>query len=211
MMENFFLFVLMCVLLILLPGPDFAIVTKNTVTRGKFGGMKTALGTCCALLIHTTAAILGLSALIVKSAFLFSIFKYVGAIYLIYLGIKTFWSLRKKKDEVEVEFAQEGTLSNTSCFKQGFLTNILNPKVALFFLTFFPQFVNTSSDTFMPFLIMGITYTILTALWFIFYIYLIDYISVFIKNARTQRVIEGITGAILIGFGLRLALEKANP
>ncbi len=74
MMENFFLFVLMCVLLILLPGPDFAIVTKNTVTRGKFGGMKTALGTCCALLIHTTAAILGLSALIVKSAFLFSIF-----------------------------------------------------------------------------------------------------------------------------------------
>lgn len=211
MMENFFLFVLMCVLLILLPGPDFAIVTKNTVTRGKFCGMKTALGTCCALLIHTTAAILGLSALIVKSAFLFSIFKYVGAIYLIYLGIKTFWSLRKKKDEVEVEFAQEGTLSNTSCFKQGFLTNILNPKVALFFLTFFPQFVNTSSDTFMPFLIMGITYTILTALWFIFYIYLIDYISAFIKNARTQRVIEGITGAILIGFGLRLALEKANP
>jgi RhtB (resistance to homoserine/threonine) family protein len=211
MMENFFLFVLMCVLLILLPGPDFAIVTKNTVTRGKFGGMKTALGTCCALLIHTTAAILGLSALIVKSAFLFSIFKYVGAIYLIYLGIKTFWSLRKKKDEVEVEFVQEGTLSNTSCFKQGFLTNILNPKVALFFLTFFPQFVNTSSDTFMPFLIMGITYTILTALWFIFYIYLIDHISAFIKNARTQKVIEGITGAILIGFGLRLALEKANP
>ncbi|MBB5150320.1 MULTISPECIES: LysE family translocator [Ureibacillus] len=210
-MENFFLFVLMCVLLILLPGPDFAIVTKNTVTRGKFGGMKTALGTCCALLIHTTAAILGLSALIVKSAFLFSIFKYVGAIYLIYLGIKTFWSLRKKKDEVEVEFVQEGTLSNTSCFKQGFLTNILNPKVALFFLTFFPQFVNTSSDTFMPFLIMGITYTILTALWFIFYIYLIDHISAFIKNARTQKVIEGITGAILIGFGLRLALEKANP
>jgi RhtB (resistance to homoserine/threonine) family protein len=211
MMENFFLFVLMCVLLILLPGPDFAIVTKNTVTRGKFGGMKTALGTCCALLIHTTAAILGLSALIVKSAFLFSIFKYVGAIYLIYLGIKTFWSLRKKKDEVEVEFVQEGTLSNTSCFKQGFLTNILNPKVALFFLTFFPQFVNTSSDTFMPFLIMGITYTILTALWFVFYIYLIDHISAFIKNARTQKVIEGITGAILIGFGLRLALEKANP
>ncbi|WP_096550107.1 LysE family translocator [Ureibacillus thermosphaericus] len=210
-MENFFLFVLMCVLLILLPGPDFAIVTKNTVTRGKFGGMKTALGTCCALLIHTTAAILGLSALIVKSAFLFSIFKYVGAIYLIYLGIKTFWSLRKKKDEVEVEFVQEGTLSNTSCFKQGFLTNILNPKVALFFLTFFPQFVNTSSDTFMPFLIMGITYTILTALWFVFYIYLIDHISAFIKNARTQKVIEGITGAILIGFGLRLALEKANP
>ena len=139
MMENFFLFVLMCVLLILLPGPDFAIVTKNTVTRGKFGGMKTALGTCCALLIHTTAAILGLSALIVKSAFLFSIFKYVGAIYLIYLGIKTFWSLRKKKDEVEVEFVQEGTLSNTSCFKQGFLTNILNPKSCTIFLNSFPN------------------------------------------------------------------------
>ena len=98
-MENFYLFVLMCIFLIILPGPDTAIATKNTVTVGKIGGLKTVLGTCCALLIHTSAAVLGLSAIIVKSALLFSVFKYVGAVYLIYLGVKTLWSLRKRKKQ----------------------------------------------------------------------------------------------------------------
>ena len=82
-MENYYLFVLMSIFFIILPGPDIAIATKNTITVGKAGGLKTVLGTCCALFIHTSAAI------IVKSAFLFSIFKYVGAVYLIYVGIKT--------------------------------------------------------------------------------------------------------------------------
>lgn len=207
-MEDFYLFVVMCILLIILPGPDFAIVTKNTLTLGKSGGFKTAVGTCCALLIHTTFAVLGLSAIIVKSALLFSIFKYIGAIYLIYIGIKTLLSLRNDKSAVTSE-NNDYRFSYGSCFKQGFFTNILNPKVALFFLTFFPQFVDSGS-TFIPFLIMGITYAILTAIWFILYVYLIHQISAFMKNVRTQKVIEGVTGAILIGFGLKLALEKAQ-
>ncbi|MEK4495462.1 LysE family translocator [Ureibacillus sp. FSL W8-0352] len=207
-MENFYLFVVMCMLLIILPGPDFAVVTKNTLTLGKAGGLKTAAGTCCALLIHTTFAILGLSAIIVKSALLFSIIKYIGAIYLIYIGIKALLSLRKS-ETTESEINNVHRFSNGSCFKQGFFTNILNPKVALFFLTFFPQFVDSGS-TFIPFLIMGITYAILTAIWFILYVYLIHQISAFMKNIRTQKVIEGVTGAILIGFGLKLALEKSH-
>ena len=125
----------MCIFLIILPGPDTAIVTKNTLSVGKSGGLKTALGICCALLIHTSAAVLGLSAIIVKSAVLFSVFKYVGAVYLIYLGVKTVWSLRKK-EKVSVEMNTKKQFENTSCFKQGFLTNILNPKIAVFFLTF---------------------------------------------------------------------------
>ncbi|WP_394237263.1 LysE family translocator [Niallia oryzisoli] len=209
-MENFYLFVLMCIFLILLPGPDTAIATKNTVTIGKLGGLKTALGTCCALLIHTSAAVLGLSAIIVKSALLFSVFKYVGAVYLIYLGVKTLWSLRKKEGAASVETNPKGPFKNTSCFKQGFLTNLLNPKVAVFFLTFLPQFVDADSNTFIPFLLMGITYTALTAVWFLLYIYLINQISAFMKKPKTQHMIEGITGTVLIGFGIKLALEKAH-
>ena len=86
-LENFYLFVLMSIFFIILPGPDIAIATKNTVTVGKVGGLKTVLGTCCAPFIHTFAAIFGLSAIIVKSAFLFSFFKYVGAVYLISVGV----------------------------------------------------------------------------------------------------------------------------
>jgi RhtB (resistance to homoserine/threonine) family protein len=209
-MENFYLFALMCVLLIILPGPDTAIATKNTVTVGRNGGLQTALGTCCALLIHTSAAVLGLSAIIVKSALLFSIFKYVGAIYLLYLGVKTLWSLKKTKEAVRQELNTKTQFMNTSCFKQGFLTNLLNPKVAVFFLTFLPQFVDAGSNTFLPFLIMGFTYTVLTAVWFFLYVLLINQISAFMKKPKTQTIIEGITGTILIGFGIKLALEKTH-
>lgn len=209
-MENFYLFVLMSILLIILPGPDTAIATKNTLTVGRSGGIKTAFGTCCALLIHTSAAVFGLSAIIVKSAFLFSVFKYVGAVYLVYLGVKTLWSLRKKEEAASVEMNTTSQIENTSCFKQGFLTNILNPKVAVFFLTFLPQFVDAGSNTLLPFLLMGITYTFLTAIWFLLYVYLINQISAFMKKPQAQNMIEGITGTILIGFGIKLALEKVH-
>ena len=200
------MFVLMCILLILLPGPDTAIATKNTLSVGRTGGFKTMLGTCCALLIHTLAAVAGLSAIIVKSALLFSVLKYIGAVYLVYLGIKTLSVLRHQKAAPELSF--ENKYDGKSCFKQGFLTNLLNPKVAVFFLTFLPQFVDSGSQTFIPFLVMGITYMILTAIWFVFYIYLLNQIGAFMKRPKTQRVMEAATGTILIGFGIKLALEK---
>jgi RhtB (resistance to homoserine/threonine) family protein len=205
--ENFYLFVIMAILLIILPGPDTAIATNNTLTVGRAGGIKTILGTCCALMIHTLAAVVGLSAIIVKSAMLFSVFKYVGAVYLMYLGIKTLWALKNK---TAAELPVENKYKDTSCFKQGFLTNLLNPKVAVFFLTFLPQFVDGGSNTFVPFLTMGMTYTVLTALWFVFYVYLLNQISAFMKKPRTQAVFEGLTGTVLIGFGVKLALEKAH-
>ncbi|MFE8064786.1 LysE family translocator [Priestia aryabhattai] len=206
-MENFYLFVITCVFLIILPGPDTAIMTKNTLTVGKQGGFKTMIGICCALSIHTLTAIVGLSAIIAKSALLFSIFKYIGAVYLLYLGIKSLWTLRNQET---TETVVKIKYKNTSSFKQGFLTNLLNPKIAVFFLTFLPQFVNPGSHTFMPFLILGMTYIVLTIVWYLFYIYLLNQISAFMKKPKTQKVIEGITGTILIGFGIKLALEKAR-
>ncbi|KGJ82769.1 LysE family translocator (plasmid) [Priestia megaterium] len=207
MVENFYLFVITCVFLIILPGPDTAIMTKNTLTVGKQGGFKTMIGICCALSIHTLTAIVGLSAIIAKSALLFSIFKYIGAVYLIYLGIKSLWTLRNQET---TETVVKIKYKNTSSFKQGFLTNLLNPKIAVFFLTFLPQFVNPGSHTFMPFLILGMTYIVLTIVWYLFYIYLLNQISAFMKKPKTQKAIEGITGTILIGFGIKLALEKAH-
>ncbi|MEH7074250.1 LysE family translocator [Neobacillus drentensis] len=210
-MVNFYAFVMLCVFLVILPGPDTAMVTKNTISVGKLGGLKSALGTCCALCIHTSAAVFGLSAIIMRSALLFSIFKYVGAVYLLYMGVKALWSL-KNKDETaaSIEMNTEKQLRSPACFKQGFLTNLLNPKVAVFFLTFLPQFVEPGSHTFFPFLILGITYIVLTAVWFLLYVSLIHRISAFMKKPKTKKVIEGITGTILIGFGIKLALEKVH-
>ena len=97
-------------------------------------------GTCVALLIHTLAAVIGLSALIVKSALLFSIFKYVGALYLIYIGIKALLAVRNKEGVVTNDISLNNENEHSSCFRQGFLTNLLNPKIAVFFLTFYRNF-----------------------------------------------------------------------
>lgn len=212
-MVNISVFLVMCILLIILPGPDTAIATKNTLTVSRKGGLQTIIGSCCGLLIHTCAAVIGLSAIIVKSAYIFAVLKYIGAVYLCYLGIKTLWTLRTIRTQspvVDDVGSIEHKYSHQSCFKQGFLTNVTNPKVAVFFLTFLPQFVDGNSGTFFPFLIMGLIYTALTMLWFIFYVYLLDRISAFMKKPSTKAVIEGLTGAILIAFGIKLALEKAH-
>lgn len=206
-MENYLLFVFMAFMLIILPGPDTALITKNTISKGKTAGIQTTCGTLIALLIHTLAAVFGLSALIVKSAFLFSILKYVGAIYLIFLGCKSFLILLKKQSNPD-QVAETNKYVHESYFKQGFLTNLLNPKVAVFFLTFLPQFAGSGSNAFLEFLALGLTYTVLTLIWFIFYIYLINYISEFMKKPSTIRIVEGLTGGILILFGIKLAFEK---
>ncbi|MGD2273278.1 LysE family translocator [Bacillus wiedmannii] len=210
MIENYFLFIIMSICLIILPGPDTAMATKNTLVAGKVGGVKTVFGTCVALLIHTLAAVIGLSAIIVKSALLFSIFKYVGALYLIYIGIKALLAVRNKEGFDTNDISLNNEDEHTSYFRQGFLTNLLNPKVAVFFLTFLPQFLNPNHNTFIQLLVMGLTYLVLTVIWFAFYIFLIDKISAFMKKPRTQRYIQGLTGIVLIGFGIKLAFEKNN-
>ncbi|MGM9944528.1 MAG: LysE family translocator [Lysinibacillus sp.] len=207
-MTNISLFLITCVLLIILPGPDTAVATKNTLVVDRAGGLKTMLGSCCGLLIHTFAAVVGLSAIVVKSAYLFAVIKYIGAAYLCYLGVKTLWAMKNLHKQQLDDFEENNKYTKHSCFKQGFLTNVTNPKVAVFFLTFLPQFVDSTSSTFIPFLMMGLIYTGLTFIWFIFYVYLLDKISTFMKKPTTKMVIEGLTGAVLIGFGIKLALEK---
>ncbi|MCZ8517225.1 LysE family translocator [Paenibacillus filicis] len=205
-MGNFYLFVIMSILLIILPGPDTGLATQNTITHGKKGGIDTVLGISTGLIFHTLAAVFGLSAIIVKSALLFSIFKYVGAIYLIYLGVTSIRSL--KKNTASTNGNHQTRYKNKSPFGQGFLTNLLNPKVAVFFLTFLPQFLTSGSKPFLQFLVMGLTYTVLTIIWFLLYVYLIDYISTWMKKPSTQRAIQGISGFVLVAFGIKLALER---
>lgn len=206
-MENITLFLIACILLIILPGPDTGIVTKNTVIGGQRGGFMTMAGSCIGLAMHTIAAVAGLSAILVKSALAFTILKYLGAAYLCYLGVKTLMNMRAKKDQVDEEVLV--VAKGNSYFKQGFITNITNPKVAVFFLTFLPQFLAPGSEPFWSFLIMGILYTVLTFMWFAFYVFLLDKIRNFMKRPSTQAVIEVLTAVVLIGFGLKLAFEKS--
>jgi threonine/homoserine/homoserine lactone efflux protein len=207
-MEHFLLFIIVSIFLILLPGPDMALATRNTLLYGRSVGLSTITGTSHALMIHTTAAALGLSALLVQSALLFSVVKYIGALYLAYLGIRTLLGL---KNQVAVQANGQPHLLNKTLprkfgYLQGFLTNLTNPKVVVFFLTFLPQFVRPNNHSIVPFFVLGITHILINFLLFSTYVFLIGEFSQWIQKPVVQFILQSVTGSILIGFGIHLAL-----
>ncbi|MET3697791.1 RhtB (resistance to homoserine/threonine) family protein [Bacillus oleivorans] len=207
-MNDFLTFLLLSLFVVMSPGIDTALITKRTILDGKKDGYRIALGITLGCLVHTLAAAFGLSAILLQSAVAFEIVKYVGAIYLIYLGVSSFITFKKKKDMHQV--ANQDKLSKKSAFKQGFLSNVLNPKVAMFFLTFLPQFVSTNSEATVQLIIMGVIYTLLSITWFFIFVFFINYLRKWLMSARVQSAMDKVTGAVLIGFGLKLALEKQH-
>jgi RhtB (resistance to homoserine/threonine) family protein len=205
MMNDFFTFIVLSLFVVMSPGIDTALITKRTISAGKRDGFQMAVGITAGALVHTFAAAFGLSAVLMKSAFAFEIVKYIGAAYLIYLGVSSFKSKRKNKEQGLKEIQAKG-----SAFKQGFFSNVLNPKVAIFFLTFLPQFVNTPSHAAKQLILMGIIYTLLSILWFIVYVLFIHYLRKWLMTPKVQSMMEKATGIVLIGFGLKLALERQH-
>jgi RhtB (resistance to homoserine/threonine) family protein len=204
-LSDFFTFLLLSLFVVMSPGIDTALITKRTISDGRTDGYKMALGITAGSLVHTLAAAFGLSAILMQSAVAFEIIKYIGALYLIYLGFSSF--ITKKKNEspdnkIELEYRKK------SAFQQGLLSNVLNPKVAIFFLTFLPQFVTVGSNTTIQFILMGTVYTVLSITWFFVYVFFINYMREWLMSPKVQGIMEKATGLVLIGFGLKLALDK---
>lgn len=204
-MSDFFTFLVLSLFVVTSPGIDTALITKRTILDGRKDGFNMALGITSGSLVHTFAAALGLSAILLQSAVAFEIVKYVGAIYLIYLGISAFIS-RNKKDPA-AENQQDGEMKK-SAFKQGLISNVLNPKVAMFFLTFLPQFIQTGENATQQLIIMGVIYTLLSISWFFIYVFFINYLREWLLSPTVQGIMDKATGLVLIGFGLKLALDK---
>jgi threonine/homoserine/homoserine lactone efflux protein len=202
---KFILFVGVSWALIIAPGPDMLYVITRGVTQGRRAGMLSAVGVICGILVHTTAAAFGLTLILHTSAFAFSLIKYLGAIYLIALGVKA-WrdksTFRLQSSRVSVSFHK--------VFWQGVLSNVLNPKVAIFFLAFLPQFVDKASNqmTFQM-VILGLTF----ACFGLCFLLMIGYSSGTIGSWLTGRpryaqFLQRFAGGILIGLGVRLALTE---
>ncbi|SOC15731.1 RhtB (resistance to homoserine/threonine) family protein [Ureibacillus xyleni] len=204
-MNEFVTFLLLSLFVVMSPGIDTALITKRTISDGRKDGYQMALGITTGSLVHTFAAAFGLSAILMKSAVAFEIVKYVGAIYLIYLGVSSFISRKKKtvNDEDETHFDIK-----KSAFKQGLLSNVLNPKVAMFFLTFLPQFVKAGENATEQLIMMGVIYTLLSISWFFIYVFFINFLREWLMSPKVQRVMDKATGLVLIGFGLKLAMDK---
>lgn len=204
---EFILFVGVSWALIIAPGPDMLYVITRGVTQGRRAGMLSALGVICGILVHTTAAAFGLTLILQTSAFAFLIVKYLGAIYLVYLGIKA-W---RDKSSFNLQSSAAST-SFSKVFWQGVLSNVLNPKIAIFFLAFLPQFVDKGGpDVTSQMVILGLTF----AGFGLCFLLAVGYSSGTIGGWLTRRphfgqFLQRFAAGILIALGIRLALTERH-
>ncbi len=216
-------FLAIAVIVIITPGPDMAMVTKNALAHGRRGALLTTLGIGSAILVHATAAALGLAALFRTAAALFTVVKLCGAAYLAYLGARALWASRparyRRRDGMTGSHAADGAATATdpaspaprlgSCYRQGILSALLNPKLAVFFATFLPQFVDPRGPLLPQMLLLGALFDVLGLLWLTCFGLLVTRLRAFFGAAHVRRRMERLTGLVLVALGARLALERS--
>lgn len=207
--ENFSLFLISCILLNLTPGQDTMYIVGRSVAQGRQAGILSAFGIMSGVLIHTLLAALGLSIILATSSLAFSIIKYAGAGYLIWIGIG-FILNEGHNDKLE---AAEGKQNKRwELYRQGVLTNLLNPKVALFFLSFLPQFVNQQAEViFAPFMILGMVFFTTGSIWCMVLVYGSSWLTDKYRNRTSMGgILKKLTGTLFVGLGIKLALSQAE-
>ena len=194
-------------LLAMTPGPDMAVVTRQALSNGRRGVLLCTTGITLALTIHVTASAVGLSALLRASATMFEVVKIAGGLYLGYLGIRAWLASRHPGGDL-VAGAERPVWSSFGILRQGFLSAVLNPKLAVFFVTFLPQFVRPGDAVFPRLLLLGVVFATIGLLWMNVYGLFVTRVSDLITAPRVRQWMERVTGTVLIGFGARLVLER---
>jgi threonine/homoserine/homoserine lactone efflux protein len=202
---KFALFIGISWALILAPGPDMIYVITRGMVHGRRAGILSAVGVVCGILVHTTAAALGLTLVLQTSALAFLFVKFAGAAYLVYLGVKSWLDKSTFTLEPSTSTASSGVL-----FWQGVLSNVLNPKIAIFVLAFLPQFVDQgSSQVTLQMVFLGLTF----AAFGLCFLLVVGYSSGTLGGWLTRRphyaqFFQRLAGGILIGLGIRLAFTE---
>lgn len=191
------------------PGPDMIYILSRTVAQGRKIGIASSLGVCSGSLVHIFAAAFGLSAILATSAMAFTVVKYVGAVYLIYLGIQ---ALRSKGISFDMPEKKQQQSTFWKAFRQGALIDILNPKVAIFFMAFLPQFVRPElGHAPIQILILGFLVNLVgMVIESILVLTAAQTTSFFRNNSQFSTLLDRILGSMLIGLGIRLALIENN-
>jgi RhtB (resistance to homoserine/threonine) family protein len=191
------------------PGPDFAIVVRHAALGGRRAGTATALGIATGVAVWAVTAALGVAALLAASAAAFTIVKIVGAVYLLYLGIR---SLRAAAGaagpDTEEPAGQARQIAPRTAFRDGLLCNALNPKVAVFYVAMMPQFLGghpAAGDT----LLLSVIAAAVACGWFVLVAGVVGALRRWLARDRVRRAIDGLMGAALIGLGVRLAATRA--
>ena len=202
-------FIAVAAALTIYPGADTFLVLRNVLQGSRRDGIVTTLGICSGLFVHATLSAFGLSLILFHSSFLFNIVKTAGACYLLWLGFQSF--LRMMRHSNNLNISAIDAPNNRSLIKhylEGFLSNILNPKVIIFYLAFLPQFIGPSDSVLIKSLFLaGIHYT-MGIVWLIILSIFFDFARRFIIKSSFRRWVDGVCGTMLMGFGIRLFLER---
>lgn len=206
--QNLSLYLVSCVMLNLAPGQDTLFILGRSIAQGRKAGIVSVAGIMTGILIHTFLAAIGLSAVLATSALAFSIVKYAGAAYLIWIGIGLFRNGSTERSlKPDRETAQQ---SAWTVYRQGVLTNVLNPKVSLFFLSFLPQFVNPHTEyTFAPFFLLGMILFTTGSTWCMILACCSSWLTGRLRGPSSVGAwIKRLTGALFIGMAIKLALSR---
>ncbi|MGK9168247.1 LysE family translocator [Inquilinus limosus] len=197
-------------LVIVTPGPDTAVTVRNALLGGRAGGVFTALGVSVGQAIWAFATSLGIVALLVASEPLFLAVKYAGAAYLVWLGLhalRAAWRADRAGDPAAAARPAR-RLGRGAAFRQGLVSDLGNPKMAVFFASLLPQFVPAGQPAFTAFLALGLVFSLMTFAWLAAYAVAVAKAGDVLRRPRIRRAIEGVTGALLVALGLRIAAEQ---
>ena len=201
MIDQLFIIIGITFLVAVTPGPDMVIVMRNTVAGGRSAGLQTSLGVLSGNLVHIGYCVVGIGWLISTSIVAFSILKFAGAAYLIYLGITSF-----RAQETTLEVSSEiSSAPNRTWFLQGFINNVLNPKGALFYLGVFTMVITPDTSVATTILLISVMIVICAAFW-LFFVSTLDHPSVRRFIERFQHATGKVFGTLLVALGLRVAL-----
>ncbi|MHB8573929.1 MAG: LysE family translocator [Dehalococcoidia bacterium] len=207
--NHFVAFLSISVFIIVLPGPDTAVVTRNALLGGRRGGIFSAFGVATGLATWTVATSAGVAALLLASEPAFLAVKLAGATYLLFLGAQTLLAALRGGEATSAATSGRSVrrVSRRIAYRQGLISDLGNPKIAVFFTSLLPQFTSHGSASFGALLLLGLIFCAITLVWLVGYATAAAKAGDVLRRPRVQRSIEGFTGTVLVGFGLRLATE----
>lgn len=203
-------FVVVATLLVVSPGPNGVLIAKTVPASGRAAGFANVAGFVAAFYVHGALAILGLSILLVQSATAFAIVKYLGAAYLFWIGAKALWAAYRGMDGSAAVAPARSRRTLMRAFVEGFLTNALNPKVSMFYLAAFPQFITPGETSAAASFLLVALHSLVNAVWFGAMVMLFSTLTKVARSGSVQRWIKGVTGVVFIGFAAKLATTRPN-
>lgn len=198
-------FLAVSALVVLLPGVDMAVVTQQVLTHGRRAGLLAVVGIVTGSAVQAAAATLGLSALLAASAPAFATLKILGAAYLVWLGARTLWQARRGALPAPTD--PDASARAGRSFRAGLLTNLLNPKIVVFYVAFLPQFVEPGAGAMGRTAVLAAVFLAVATAWLLLFTVLLGRLRPVLARAAVRRRIEQVTGVVLVGLGVRLAAD----